>query len=76
MNVGIVKLFRGRGSDYACAQLELAHARFWRASLAASSCVKKMEGSMKSLRRTFTGEEDKETDYVRQVSVVVGGHVP
>ncbi|CAI8045342.1 Vesicle transport protein SFT2A [Geodia barretti] len=25
-----------------------------------------MEGSMKSLRRTFTGEEEKETDYVRQ----------
>lgn len=26
-----------------------------------------MEGSMKSLRKAFTGEEDTESDYVRQV---------
>ena len=36
-----------------------------------------MEGSMKSLRRAFTGEEEKETDYVRQVtSMYYKGHVP
>ena len=31
-----------------------------------------MEGSMKSLRRAFTGEEETETHYVRQVSGLEG----
>ena len=30
-----------------------------------------MEGSMKSLRRAFAGEEETETDYVRQVDTYV-----
>ena len=54
----------------------IRRARAYRISRAGSECEvcrEKMEGSMKTLRKAFTGDEEKETDYVRQVSQ---GHVP
>ena len=52
----------------------IRRARAYRiASLLCEVCREKMEGSMKTLRKAFTGDEEKETDYVRQVSQ---GHVP
>ena len=51
----------------------VAEFRRARAYRIAEVCREKMEGSMKTLRKAFTGDEEKETDYVRQVSQ---GHVP